>query len=773
MGLQPLEFSDCYVESPHFRERLRAHEAELEKTNKFIKELLKDGKALVTATKTLSEAQRKFAQSLGGFSFEFIGDAETDDERSIDESIQEFAAFLRTLEEQREMMARNIDETFMKPLDRFRRDLIGAAKEAKKKYDKETEKYYSTLEKHVNLSSKKKEASLLEADSQLEQIQQHYYELSLEYVCKVQEIQERKKFEFVEPMLSFFQMLFTFYHQGYELAKDFDHYKTDLHLHIQNARNRFEGTRSEVEDLMNKIRKNPHEHTRTTPFTTEGYLYLHEKRTGPFGSSWVKYYCTYKKETKRFTMLQFDQRSGGKIGDEDAFIVKSCTRKKSDSTDKRFCFDIEGKDRQSVITLQAITEEDRRQWMEALDGKEPVYLITRNNSRKEGNMQLDEMGFNILKKCIHVLETRGLNDQGIYRVVGVSSKVQKLVNLLNDPKTCAELDLDNSLEWETKTITSALKQYMRNLPEPIMTYKLHSEFISLTKSGSPETRIKPLHSLIHKLPEKNRELLGILVKHLANVSDNAKQNLMTVANLGVVFGPTLMRARQESVAAIMDLKFQNIVVEILIENYETIFGTVPDASVGQSETCITLSSNRLTRRMTQGARHSRSRPIAVYNFSADAEKGENPNSMTDDTPSGSMESISSHSSVTTTSSNSNSPPEQARNHVRASIVHATDGTSPSTTPMVSWFNLSSTSQSVPSLQFPSVTPTSEEFPSGVPNLKAKAVYSCEAEHLSELSFKVGQIFENVHTSREPGWLEGTLDGKTGLIPQNYVEFLEH
>lgn len=36
-------------------------------------------------------------------------------------------------------------------------------------------------------------------------------------------------------MLSFFQMLFTFYHQGYELAKDFDHYKTDLHLHIQNV----------------------------------------------------------------------------------------------------------------------------------------------------------------------------------------------------------------------------------------------------------------------------------------------------------------------------------------------------------------------------------------------------------------------------------------------------------------------------------------------------------------------------------------------------------
>lgn len=32
-------------------------------------------------------------------------------------------------------------------------------------------------------------------------------------------------------------------------------------------------------------------------------------------------------------------------------------------------------------------------------------------------------------------------------------------------------------------------------------------------------------------------------------------------------------------------------------------------------------------------------------------------------------------------------------------------------------------------------------------------------------------FRTVHPSQEPGWLEGTLNGKTGLIPENYVEFL--
>jgi len=52
MGLPALEFSDCYLDSPQFRERLKSHEMELEKTNKFIKELIKDGKALIQALKS-------------------------------------------------------------------------------------------------------------------------------------------------------------------------------------------------------------------------------------------------------------------------------------------------------------------------------------------------------------------------------------------------------------------------------------------------------------------------------------------------------------------------------------------------------------------------------------------------------------------------------------------------------------------------------------------------------------------------------------------------
>ncbi|XP_051784098.1 rho GTPase-activating protein 10 [Erpetoichthys calabaricus] len=769
MGLHPLEFSDCYLDSPKFRERIRAHELELEKTNRFIKELQKDGKNLFAATKNIIAAQRKFAQSLSDFKFEYIGDAKTDDEKCIDESLHEFSVFLKNLEDQREIMMININETLLKPLEKFRKEQLGAAKEERKKYEKETEKYYTALDKLLNLSAKKKDQQLQEADIQVEQMRHHFHEESLEYVYKLQEIQERKKFECVEPMVAFFQGVFTFYHQGYELANDFNHYKTELQINIQNTRNRFEGTRSEVIELKNKVKQNPQEHLQTSRLCNEGYLYVQEKRPPPFGSSWVKKYCTYMKEQKIFNMFSFDPRSGGKMGEPESVILKSCTKKPMDSIDRRFCLEIEVTDRQGlVITVQALSEEDRKQWMEAMGGKESVSTLCRTYAKREGiEAHLNEVGFSLVKNCIRAVESRGIKDQGLYRVVGVSSRVQKLLNILIDEKSYTEVDLSASEDWEIKTVTSALKQYLRSLPEPLMTYGLYKEFIVPAKCGTPESRVHAIHYLVHKLLEENREMLDMLIRHLAKVSENCKENLMTVANLGVVFGPTLMRSEEETVAAIMDLKFQNIVVEILIENYETIFKTVPNSSCTAALSSSPSAPPRLSRRQSQ----RQNRPLAVYNPQMELQPVECPNSVREDTLVDSTESVSSHSSNATTSSASGSPPEKAKNRRRSSAGEFFDLDSHS---FISWLNIPSpTSPASPNENFLFMSTNVQDDKSSQRDVcrRARAKFSCEAGHSSELSFQVGAIFEDVVTSKEPGWLEGSLSGRRGLIPENYVEFL--
>lgn len=83
-----------------------------------------------------------------------------------------------------------------------------------------------------------------------------------------------------------------------------------------------------------------------------------------------------------------------------------------------------------------------------------------------------------MQECIAELESRGLEEQGLYRLVGVGSKVTKLLQQGLDRRKTEKLVLSDRCEWETKTITSAVKTYFRNLPEPIMTFRHHEAFIA-------------------------------------------------------------------------------------------------------------------------------------------------------------------------------------------------------------------------------------------------------------------------------------------------------
>lgn len=100
-------------------------------------------------------------------------------------------------------------------------------------------------------------------------------------------------------------------------------------------------------------------------------------------------------------------------------------------------------------------------------------------------------------------------------------------------------------------------------------------------------------------------MLEILCSHLEKVASKAHKNMMTVGNLGVCFGPTLLRDEEETVAAIMDIKFANVVVEILIENWRQILlGETPlnlskrlsvDSTTSQPKlTVLPLSPNQIT-----------------------------------------------------------------------------------------------------------------------------------------------------------------------------------
>ncbi|KFO29885.1 Oligophrenin-1 [Fukomys damarensis] len=493
-----------------------------------------------------SSAVQKFSQTLQSFQFNFIGDTLTDDEINIAESFKEFAELLNEVENERMMMVQNASDLLIKPLENFRKEQIGFTKERKKKFEKDGEKFYSLLDRHLHLSSKKKESQLQEADLQVDKERHNFFESSLDYVYQIQEVQESKKFNIVEPVLAFLHSLFISNSLTVELTQDFLPYKQQLQLSLQNTRNHFSSTREEMEELKKRMKEAPQTCKLPGQPTIEGYLYTQEKWA--LGISWVKYYCRYEKETKTLTMTPMEQKPGAKQGPVD-LTLKYCVRRKTESIDKRFCFDIETNERPGTITLQALSEANRRLWMEAMDGKEPIY---HSPITKQEEMELNEVGFKFVRKCINIIETK-------------------------DPKCPGDVDFHNS-DWDIKTITSSLKFYLRNLSEPVMTYKLHKELVSAAKSDNLDYRLGAIHSLVYKLPEKNREMLELLIRHLVNVCEHSKENLMTPSNMGVIFGPTLMRAQEDTVAAMMNIKFQNIVVEILIEHFGKIYSGPPEES---------------------------------------------------------------------------------------------------------------------------------------------------------------------------------------------------
>uniref|UniRef100_A0A673NL56 Oligophrenin-1-like n=1 Tax=Sinocyclocheilus rhinocerous TaxID=307959 RepID=A0A673NL56_9TELE len=522
MGHPPLEFSDCYSDSPDFRERLKCYENELEKTNKFLKDVIKDGNNVINAIK-------------GKLVF--------------------YSSQTSVLTRLSLLQVQNACDLLIKPLEKFRKQQIGVTKERRKKFEKESEKYYSQLDKHMNLSSKKKETQLQEADGLLDKERQTFYESSVEYVYQIQQVQDRKKFDVVEPVLAFLQSILTLNNLTVEMTQDFLPYKQELQLSLQNTRNHFESTREEMEELMKRMKGSAQICIRhSQQATMEGYIYVQEKWA--LGVTWVKYYCKYFKDNKLFIMMPVEQKTGTRQTTAQ-LTLKSCVRRKTDSTDKRFCFDIETNERCSPVLLQAISEVNRKQWMEAMDGKEPIY---HSPIQKQAE-----------SKC-------NFTSSGKAIYLSLSLSVFICPPLSVDPKCAADVDF-NSTDMDIKTITSALKFYLRSLSEPLMTYSLHGELILAAKSENLDYRLVAVHSLVYKLPERNREMLELLIKHLVSVCSHSSENLMTVSNMGVIFGPTLMRAEEETVAAMLDIKFQNIVMEILIEDYCKIFKGPPEETI--------------------------------------------------------------------------------------------------------------------------------------------------------------------------------------------------
>ncbi|XP_056277314.1 rho GTPase-activating protein 12-like isoform X2 [Pseudoliparis swirei] len=174
-----------------------------------------------------------------------------------------------------------------------------------------------------------------------------------------------------------------------------------------------------------------------------------------------------------------------------------------------------------------------------------------------------------VKMCIDHVENSGLCVDGLYRVSGNLAIIQKLRFLVNHDETVNLTDE----KWEDIHVTTgALKMFFRELPEPLFTYALFHDFISGIKVPDYKQRLQAVTDLIRQLPKPNHDTMQLLFKHLRRVIDHGEENRMTTQSVAIVFGPTLLRPETETWNIAVHMVYQNQIVELILLEYDNVFG---------------------------------------------------------------------------------------------------------------------------------------------------------------------------------------------------------
>ncbi|NXQ83410.1 RGAP1 protein, partial [Nyctibius grandis] len=142
----------------------------------------------------------------------------------------------------------------------------------------------------------------------------------------------------------------------------------------------------------------------------------------------------------------------------------------------------------------------------------------------------------LVVQCVTEVETRGLTETGLYRVPGTEQLVREWKRRLL--RAGGMLPALSSVA-DIHVVCGVLKDFLRGLKEPLVTFSLHPAFLRAADIPDDAACTTALRHVVSKLPLANRDTLAFLMLHLLRVS-RSPDCKMDVFNLSRVFGPTLV-----------------------------------------------------------------------------------------------------------------------------------------------------------------------------------------------------------------------------------------
>uniref|UniRef100_A0A3B3R281 Rho GTPase-activating protein 17 n=1 Tax=Paramormyrops kingsleyae TaxID=1676925 RepID=A0A3B3R281_9TELE len=224
-----------------------------------------------------------------------------------------------------------------------------------------------------------------------------------------------------------------------------------------------------------------------------------------------------------------------------------------------------------------------------------------------------------IEACVMMLLETGMKEEGLFRIAAGASKLKKLKAALD----CSTSQLEEFYS-DPHAVAGALKSYLRELPEPLMTFELYEEWIQASNMSDPDKRLQALWVTCDSLPKHNKANFRYLVKFLARLAQESEVNKMTPSNIAIVLGPNLLWAKTEGslaeMAAATSVHVMTI-IEPIIQHADWFFPDEVDFNVSGMfvmPSSTTVSTSFLTPTDMDFGTTDKKRPISMAVLDSDS-----------------------------------------------------------------------------------------------------------------------------------------------------------
>ncbi|XP_027266103.1 rho GTPase-activating protein 17 isoform X9 [Cricetulus griseus] len=230
-----------------------------------------------------------------------------------------------------------------------------------------------------------------------------------------------------------------------------------------------------------------------------------------------------------------------------------------------------------------------------------------------------------IEACVMLLLETGMKEEGLFRIGAGASKLKKLKAALD----CSTSHLDEFYS-DPHAVAGALKSYLRELPEPLMTFSLYEEWTQVASVQDQDKKLQYLWTTCQKLPPQNFVNFRYLIKFLAKLAQTSDINKMTPSNIAIVLGPNLLWAKQEgTLAEIAAATSVHVVavIEPIIQHADWFFPGEIEFNVSEAFVPLaTPNSNHTshTGNDSDSGTLERKRPVSMAVMEGDLVKKESP-----------------------------------------------------------------------------------------------------------------------------------------------------